>query len=62
MPPRSLDGDGRAPAAMRRDGGTGAVLDRLLPFTERQRLVGLPALEALAERYAPQTMEATRDA
>jgi 2-methylisocitrate lyase-like PEP mutase family enzyme len=38
---------------LRRDRGSGALLDRLLPFPERQRLVGLPALEALARRYAP---------
>jgi hypothetical protein len=48
--------------ALRHDGGSGAIQDRLLPFTERQRLVGLPALEALAQRYAPETMEAIRDA
>jgi hypothetical protein len=49
-------------AALHRDGGSGAVLDRLLPFQERQRLVGLPALEALAKRYEPETTEVTRDA
>lgn len=37
---------------LRRDGGSEAVLDRLLPWDERQRLVGLPQLEAMAERYA----------
>ncbi|HZD37697.1 MAG TPA: hypothetical protein VE664_03565 [Actinomycetes bacterium] len=31
----------------RRDGGSGALLDRLAPFPERPRLVGLPELEAL---------------
>jgi 2-methylisocitrate lyase-like PEP mutase family enzyme len=55
-------------ATLRRDGGSGALLDRLLPFPERQRLVGLPALEALARRYQPHerhepaTTEVTRDA
>jgi 2-methylisocitrate lyase-like PEP mutase family enzyme len=47
--------------ALHRDGGSAAVLDRLLPFPERQRLVGLPHYEALAERYAPDTTEAMHD-
>jgi 2-methylisocitrate lyase-like PEP mutase family enzyme len=47
--------------ALRRDGGSAAMLDRLLPFPERQRLVGLPHYEALAERYAPDTTEAMHD-
>jgi 2-methylisocitrate lyase-like PEP mutase family enzyme len=47
--------------ALRRDGGSAAVLDRLLPFPERQRLVGLPHYQALAERYAPDTTEAMHD-
>jgi 2-methylisocitrate lyase-like PEP mutase family enzyme len=47
--------------ALRRDGGSGAILDRLLPFAERQRLVGLPQYEALSERYAPDATEAMHD-
>jgi 2-methylisocitrate lyase-like PEP mutase family enzyme len=47
--------------ALRRDGGSGAILDRLLPFPERQRLVGLPQYEALSERYAPDATEAMHD-
>jgi 2-methylisocitrate lyase-like PEP mutase family enzyme len=38
--------------ALRQDGGSGAVLDRLLSWDERQRLVGLPELEERAARYA----------
>lgn len=39
-------------SVLRRDGGSGAILDRLLPWEERQRLVGLPQLETLADQYA----------
>lgn len=47
--------------ALRRDGGSGAILDRLLPFPERQRLVGLAQYEALSERHAPNATEAMHD-
>lgn len=39
-------------AVLRRDGTSAAVADRLLPFAERQRLVGLDELEAVADRFA----------
>ena len=38
--------------ALRRDGTTAAVRDRLLPFDEYFTLVGLPEHEALERRYA----------
>jgi len=38
--------------ALRRDGSTESVLDRLLPWEERQALVGKPALDLLDERYS----------
>ena len=39
-------------AVLRADGSSRAVSDRLLPWDERQRLVGLADFRALAERYA----------
>lgn len=39
-------------SVLRRDGGSGGILDRLLPWEERQRLVGLPQLETMADQYA----------
>lgn len=39
-------------SVLRRDGASKAITARLLPWDERQRLVGLPQLEAMAERYA----------
>jgi 2-methylisocitrate lyase-like PEP mutase family enzyme len=37
---------------LRQDGGSGAVLDRLLSWDDRQQLVGLPELQERAARYA----------
>lgn len=37
---------------LRRDGTSAAILDRLLPWEERQRLVGLPEYRALAAHYS----------
>lgn len=45
---------------LRQDGGSTAILDRLVTWDERQRLVGLPELEERAARYAS-TMEEPRD-
>ena len=39
--------------ALRRDGTTDKVLDRMVGWDERQRLVQLPAFSALEARYAP---------
>jgi 2-methylisocitrate lyase-like PEP mutase family enzyme len=39
-------------AELRASGSSAALLDRLLPWDERQRLVGLPEYRALADRYA----------
>ncbi|MEX2547987.1 MAG: isocitrate lyase/PEP mutase family protein [Chloroflexota bacterium] len=39
-------------AVLRRDGTSGSLADRLLPWDERQRLVGLGEYRVLAERYA----------
>jgi hypothetical protein len=41
-----------AMAVLRSDGGTQALIDRMLPWDERQRLVGLPDFEALDRRFA----------
>lgn len=38
--------------ALRRDGSSAAILDRLLSWEERQRLVRLPEFESLSERYS----------
>ena len=39
--------------ALRRDGTTDKVLDRMVSWDERQQLVQLPAFSALEARYAP---------
>ena len=39
-------------AALRRDGTTAAVHDRLLPFGDDLAVVGFPEYEALERRYA----------
>jgi 2-methylisocitrate lyase-like PEP mutase family enzyme len=39
-------------AALRRDGSSAAVSDRLLTWDDRQRLVGLEEMQQLAARYA----------
>lgn len=39
-------------AVLRRDGSSAALVDRLLEWDERQRLVGLDDYRALADRYA----------
>ena len=38
--------------SLHREGSTAQVIDRLLPWEERQALVGKPALDLLDERYA----------
>ena len=39
-------------AVLRRDGGSQALLERMLSWDERQRLVGLPGYAELERRFA----------
>lgn len=43
----------QAARALRRDGSTAAVADRMVDFTARDQLVGLAEQQALAERFEP---------
>jgi 2-methylisocitrate lyase-like PEP mutase family enzyme len=42
---------------LRSDGGTGALLDKMIGWNERQELIGLPEMQALEDRY----LNSTRD-
>lgn len=55
----ALKAVGEAMRVLRAEGTTASLLDRMVPWEERQRLVGLPRFEALDRRFAvPETGQA----